>query len=182
MPPMTEIFGPGGIWSGISLIGSPVAMAILCVILTVVMIRAGHQRAAVACVVIASVGGLLNTGIKELVHRPRPPGAERFLFGQSWSFPSGHAMGSVIGYGMLTYCALTYFPVNTLARRVIPAVCALIVIAVGFSRVTLGVHYRGDVLGGWVIGAVWLAIGIALLRRVESQSLAKKEIRVRQER
>jgi membrane-associated phospholipid phosphatase len=167
-----ENFGPGGIWSGISLIGSPVAMAIVCALLAVLLLRSGNRRVAIACVLIASLGGLLNSGIKALVHRPRPPGAERYLYGHSWSFPSGHAMGSLIGYGMLSYCALTYLPASTTVRRTIVAVCAAIVVAVGVSRIELGVHYRGDVVGGWLIGAVWLASGIALLRRIESQSSA----------
>lgn len=165
-----DISVPGGIWSVISLIGSPVAMAIVCALVAVMLLRAGNRRAAIACVLIASLGGLLNTGIKELVHRPRPPGAERYLSGHSWSFPSGHAMGSLIGYGMLSYCVITYLPASTAVRRAIVAVCALTVVAVGVSRIALGVHYRGDVVGGWLIGAVWLASGIALLRRSESQA------------
>ena len=165
-----DISVPGGIWSVISLVGSPVAMAIVCALVAVMLLRAGNRRAAIACVLIASLGGLLNTGIKELVHRPRPPGAERYLSGHSWSFPSGHAMGSLIGYGMLSYCVITYLPASTAVRRAIVAVCALTVVAVGVSRIALGVHYRGDVVGGWLIGAVWLASGIALLRRSESQA------------
>ncbi len=177
-----EIFGPGGIWSGISLIGSPVAMAIVCALLALALLRAGRQRAAIVCVLTAALGGLLNTGIKELVHRPRPPGAEKFLHGHNWSFPSGHAMGSLIGYGMLSYCALAYLPVSLAARRTIVAVCAVIVVAVGVGRVALGVHYRGDVFGGWIIGAVWLAGGILLLRRVESRSPAAVAMPVTPER
>ena len=165
-----DISVPGGIWSVISLVGSPVAMAIVCALVAVMLLRAGNRRAAIACVLIASLGGLLNTGIKELVHRPRPPGAERYLSGHSWSFPSGHAMGSLIGYGMLSYCVITYLPASTAVRRAIVAVCALTVVAVGVSRIALGVHYRGDVVGGWLIGAAWLASGIALLRRSESQA------------
>jgi membrane-associated phospholipid phosphatase len=157
-------------WLAVSLVGSPVAMAILCVVLTLVLLRFGNRRAALASAVIASVGGLLNTALKELVHRPRPPGAERFLFGHSWSFPSGHAMGSLIGFGMLGYCALTYTSLRTSARQLIVGVCAILTILIGFSRVALGVHYRGDVLGGWIIGGVWLAAGIALLRTAERRA------------
>ena len=157
------------LWTAISLVGSPVAMAVLCVLLVLALLRFGNVHAASACVLIAGLGGLLNTFLKAFVHRPRPPGADRFLYGHSWSFPSGHAMGSLIGYGMLAYCALTYTSLNSVAKRAIVAACALLVLAVGYSRVALGVHYRGDVIGGWIIGAVWLAAGIALLRSVESR-------------
>lgn len=163
MPPSnTERF-----WLAISLVGSPVAMAILCLVLVIALLRFGERRAALASAIIASVGGLLNTALKDLVHRPRPPGAERFLVGHSWSFPSGHAMGSLIGYGMLAYCAVTYTSLSSTVRRVVVTTCVLLTIAIGLSRVALGVHYQGDVFGGWIIGAVWLAAGIALLRRAE---------------
>ena len=157
------------LWTAISLVGSPVAMAVLCTVLVLALIHRGNVRAASACVLIAGLGGLLNMWLKALVHRPRPPGADRFLHGHSWSFPSGHAMGSLIGYGTLAYCALTYTSLNSIAKRSIVIACALLVLAVGYSRVALGVHYRGDVLGGWIIGAAWLAAGIAVLRRVESR-------------
>ena len=155
------------LWLAVSLVGSPVAMAILCLVLVIALLRIGKRRAALASAIIASVGGLLNTALKYLVHRPRPPGAERFLFGHSWSFPSGHAMGSLIGYGMLAYCAVTYASLSSTVRRIVVTACALLTTAIGFSRVALGVHYPGDVFGGWIIGAAWLAAGIALLRRLE---------------
>ena len=155
------------VWLAVSLVGSPVAMAILCVVLVIALVRIGKRRAALASAIIASVGGLLNVALKDLVHRPRPPGAERFLVGHSWSFPSGHAMGSLIGYGMLAYCAVTYTSLSSTVRRVVVTTCVLLTIAIGLSRVALGVHYQGDVFGGWIIGAVWLAAGIALLRRAE---------------
>ena len=159
-----------GFWLAVSQVGSPVAMIALCVVLVLTLVRLGFVRAATAYVLIAGIGGLLNTWLKDLVHRPRPPGAERYLNGHSWSFPSGHAMGSLIGYGLLAYCALTYMPLTARVRRWVSAICATVVLAVGASRVALGVHYRGDVLGGWIIGTLWLLTGIAILRRVESRT------------
>ena len=76
-------------------------------------------------------------------------------------------MGSLIGYGMLAYCAVTYTSLSSTVRRVVVTACALLTTAIGLSRIALGVHYGGDVVGGWIIGAVWLAAGIALLRRAE---------------
>lgn len=164
-------------WSAISLIGSPVAMTALCVVLSTLLLWNRERRAATAAILIAGIGGLLNTALKDFVHRPRPPGAEKFLHGHSWSFPSGHAMGATIGFGMLAYCAVTYFPMSVVAQRLIIALCVLLAIAVGVSRVALGVHYRGDVIGGWLIGAAWLMIGITTLRRFERQHAAVAGVR-----
>ena len=71
------------------------------------------------------------------------------------SFPSGHSMSSLVAYGALL---LVFLPSDPQAqRRVWLAVgAATLVLAIGFSRLALGVHYITDVLGGFVLGAAWL--------------------------
>ncbi|MGQ4819044.1 phosphatase PAP2 family protein, partial [Enterococcus faecium] len=63
------------------------------------------------------------------------------------SFPSGHAMVAVVTYGMLALLALP--AVRSRARRWVLAGTLLIVLAVGFTRLALGVHFVTDVLAGW---------------------------------
>lgn len=154
-------------WIIVSLLGSPAVMTGLCLVLVAVLALQREWRGAAACALIAGLGGLLNVWLKALVRRPRPPGADLFLHGHSWGFPSGHAMGSLIGYGMLCYVASRYWSMPRSGGASLDIGSLLIVAGVGVSRVALGVHYAGDVIGGWVIGAVWLAGGIALLRRIE---------------
>lgn len=72
------------------------------------------------------------------------------------SFPSGHALGSMVVYGMLV---LVFLP--ALRRRWRPwfiGLAAVIVAAVGFTRIALGVHYLSDVLGGWLLGVAWISV------------------------
>lgn len=154
-------------WSAVSLLGSPVTMALLCVALAGTLAARGRLHAAVAVALAQGGGGLLNVTLKNLVRRPRPPGSELLLHGFSWSFPSGHAMGSLIGYGMLCCCLVRYWHVAGAARNSVCIAAALTVIAIGTSRIQLGVHYPGDVFGGYLIGAAWLAIVISVLRRTE---------------
>ena len=54
-------------------------------------------------------GGVLDMTLKHLIQRPRPVYAAAFLYSTSWSFPSGHAMGSLIGYGMLAYLLVVFW-------------------------------------------------------------------------
>ena len=121
--------------------------------------RRGHTRLAVFLVVTTLGGGLLDTVVKEVVGRPRPSLVEPVATAHGKSFPSGHAMSSTIAYGALL---LVFLPV--IGRRYRPVVvggAVLLVAAIGFSRLALGVHYISDVLGGYVLGLAWLAASVA---------------------
>lgn len=106
-------------------------------------------------------GGLLDAVLKLVIRRPRPPYAAAFLHHYSWSFPSGHAMESLIGYGMLAYLLIVMIP-GTPARRLGIVLCtSLLVLAIGWSRLYLGVHYFSDVVGGYAAGVLWLSACIS---------------------
>jgi undecaprenyl-diphosphatase len=114
-------------------------------------------------------GGVFDFLLKQAFARPRPQRAMEFLEQVSWSFPSGHSMGSLIAYGMLGYVISVEFTRSREARRWVIAACALMVIAVGLSRMYLGVHYLSDVLGGFCAGSLWLAAcitGLEVARRL----------------
>ncbi len=114
-------------------------------------------------------GEALNLVLKQLLARPRPPVVHPLVSAAGYSFPSGHAMASLIAYGMLAYFAI--LALRTWRART-GAVCAaaLLVLLIGFSRLYLGVHYVSDVLGGFAVGGVWLSTcitGMELVRRGE---------------
>src|SRR5438876_380376 len=106
-------------------------------------------------------GGLLDVVLKLLIRRPRPPGAAAFLQHFSWSFPSGHAMASLIGYGMLAYVLTLLWIHRRSAQIAVVLGAALLIIAIGFSRLYLGVHYFSDVVGGYAAGVLWLSACIS---------------------
>src|ERR1039457_4430023 len=93
---------------------------------------------------------------KSLVGRLRPVVAHPIAHGTGDSFPSGHALGSIVCYGAIL---LVFLPAargrwRTAFTTVIVALVALI----GISRILLGVHYLSDVIGAWAIGITWLGI------------------------
>lgn len=141
-------------------------MTALAALLVTVLAAQRRWRTSLGCLVVVSGGALLDSALKLAIQRPRPPGAEAFLSRPSFSFPSGHAMGALIGYGMLSYVAITCLSVRPSTQRAIVVVSITVVMLVGMSRVALGVHYLSDVFGAWVIGGIWLALGIVLLQRV----------------
>jgi undecaprenyl-diphosphatase len=117
-------------------------------------------------VVALAVGQLIRLGISDAVHRPRPPRADWLAPASGYAFPSGHSTTAVLAWGLTA--ALTW-PFLRDRRRRIAVVGATITIAVivGATRAYLGVHWPTDVLGGWTLGAVLLALaagGVSLLR------------------
>jgi len=99
--------------------------------------------------------------LKLVIRRPRPPGAAALLQHFSWSFPSGHAMASLIGYGMLAYVLTLLWIHRRSAQIAVVLGAALLIIAIGFSRLYLGVHYFSDVVGGYAAGVLWLSACIS---------------------
>src|SRR5919107_1873729 len=104
----------------------------------------------------------LNQLLKALFGRPRPYFEHPLVSETSYSFPSGHAMESLVLYGMLAY-----FAVLTLktwrSRTAIVLGTALLVLLIGFSRMYLGVHYFSDVVAGYAAGGVWLSTCITAM-------------------
>jgi undecaprenyl-diphosphatase len=77
-------------------------------------------------------------------------------------------MGSFVGYGMLAYLLITFWARKNSTRVLIAFAAALLVLAVGFGRLYLGLHYFSDVIGGYAAGAVWLMAcisGVEIARR-----------------
>lgn len=142
----------------LSKLGAPVLAVI--VIAAIVYFLWRRQRREAAAVAVTSGGGVIVSNILKLIfHRGRPETASEFITRHTWSFPSGHSMNSIIGYGFLTLLLLDHIAGQR--RRVAVMVAAVVVIgAIGFSRLYLGVHYLSDVGGGWIAGGAWLTVCI----------------------
>ena len=167
---------PAGLalFTWISRIGSPTSMAVLGAVGTLVLLARRESRMCVTWIA-AFVGcAVLERSLKLLVHRSRPAYATAQLTHQSFSFPSGHAMGSFIGFGMIVYVVAAHWRLPRRTRLPLIVAAAIMVLLVGVSRVYLGAHYPSDVLGGYAAAAAWMAacvggLAVALHRR-DSQS------------
>lgn len=116
-----------------------------------------RKRALAALMGVAVLGGMLiSTLLKMGFDRPRPtiPHAARVF---TASFPSGHATLSAVTF--LTLGALlTRMTDDMRVKLYFTVLAAFLTIAVGLSRIYLGVHYPSDVLAGWCVGAAWAII------------------------
>ena len=101
--------------------------------------------------------GLLNVAAKQFFARDRPSLWESIAPEDNYSFPSGHAMGS-----MTLALVLVALAWPTRWRWPVLLAMAVFVTMVGLSRVYLGVHYPSDILAGWTAASVW-TVGAYLL-------------------
>jgi undecaprenyl-diphosphatase len=141
------------------------------VVATVVgfLLLQGRRRTALAVLITALSGELVNATMKHAFNRPRPTVVPHLREVFTTSFPSGHAMESAIVY--LTLGAML---MRVADRRVTKlyclAVAMLLTVIVGVSRVWLGVHYPTDVIGGWMIGFVWASVCWLATERFEARA------------
>ena len=135
--------------------GSALAWQIVLALVVVWLLWRRLPRLALFVVITAAGSSLLNTVVKTAVHRLRPVLSHPVAHESGSSFPSGHAQAAMVGYAVLL---LVFLPILHGAwRRVAILFSVLMVLAIGFSRIALGVHYASDVVGGYVLGAAWVA-------------------------
>ncbi|BAZ03122.1 phosphoesterase (plasmid) [Tolypothrix tenuis PCC 7101] len=112
--------------------------------------------------VLACLGALiLNTGLKLFFSKPRPELWHRLISETSFSFPSGHALGSMVLYGFIAYELATHYPQFA---KVIYSLTVILIAAIGLSRLYLGVHWPTDIIAGYGVGFLWLMICMTMLK------------------
>lgn len=143
----------------VTFLGTPLWLAAVVGATAAFTLLRGRARLAVFVLVTAAAGGLLNTAVKTAVDRERPDLDPPVATAGGPSFPSGHATSSTVSYGAVALVLLPAVP--RAARRPAVAGTVALVAAIGVSRLALGVHYVTDVLGGFALGAAWLAASTA---------------------
>lgn len=116
-----------------------------------------------AAILVAGVGGalVLNLLLKAFFQRDRPQLWERLVTENSYSFPSGHAMAS----SALAFSLIVIFWSTKWRWFVVGAMFTYMVV-IGLTRLYLGVHYPSDVLAGWIVSAMWVAIVTGIYRKM----------------
>jgi membrane-associated phospholipid phosphatase len=120
--------------------------------------------------------GLLTIVLKNLIRRPRPAAATEFLYDTTFSFPSGHALGSLVGYGMLAYVVGSTWVESRRDRLRLAIATAVLVIAIGLSRLYLGVHYFSEVVAGYAVGVLWLSVCMSGLQVAQRRRLTTNSV------
>ena len=132
---------------------SPVLTLVTAIVAGFALIRRRIVEAGFVAATVA-IGAIVDTQMKLAFARPRPGLVPHLVDVTSASFPSGHAMNSAVA--CLTIGALIASHTADRATRTYVAIIGVgLTLAIGASRVYLGVHYPTDVIAGWVAGAAW---------------------------
>ena len=141
----------------VTFLGTGVVLYVVLAVLGVLVWRRTQRwQPLVLALAWLGAGQLARLAINQAVGRPRPPHHLQLVAAHGYAFPSGHTTVATIGYGLLVGLAVVLAPHS---RRWAASTAVVLVLAVGVSRVYLGVHWPTDVLGGWSFGAAWLALG-----------------------
>lgn len=128
----------------------------------------------------ATVGaGLFDLLLKELIDRPRPLAMWRLIEVPGSAFPSGHSTLAV--FYIITAYLITRKLINWQYKVLVWIFGGVMMIAIGVSRVYLGVHWPTDVVGGWVLGLIWAALIVTVTSAVERLSTEKQSDEKHQE-
>ncbi len=147
-----------GIMMFISFLGSATTLIILSIAFIFLFKNKRNFKFVISNLVIVFV---LNKVLKFIVARPRP-NVLRMVEESGYSFPSGHSMVSMGFYGFLIYLAYKNIK-NKWIKCPLIIFLGLLIILIGISRIYLGVHYATDVIGGFIIGFIYLAFFIKYL-------------------
>ena len=157
--PSTPI-GPAGIESALidlTALGGPIVLGLVVLAVAGFLALQARYRSALAILLTAVTGEVLNSAMKALFLRPRPHVVPQLRAVVETSFPSGHAMNSAIIY--LTLGAmLMRIARGRLTKAYCMTLAVLATLLIGVSRVYLGVHYPTDVLAGWTVGLAWASV------------------------
>jgi undecaprenyl-diphosphatase len=129
--------------------------------------RSGHRHPAILFTIAMTGGLLVDEALKLSFRRARPQPFFDYPLPHSYSFPSGHALFSVVFFGTLAALISPGLRVKW-KKALLWAAAALLAAVIGYSRIYLGVHYATDVIAGYAAALVWVlavAIGSHVLRQ-----------------
>lgn len=147
-------------WEAISTVFGPKMFRVAGALLIVVALVRRELRPALFLILTVQMSGVLTGTAKGLADRPRPVTA--LASASSTSFPSGHALGSMVGVLALLLVLLPLL--GCALQRTALLAGVVIVLAVGFARVALNVHHPSDVWAGWALGYAYVVLWAWLLR------------------
>ena len=158
----------------ISALGTGAVLLVLVLVASVFLWLTKHHWSVYILLMGVFGGQLVNRLLKTSFERPRPSVVEWATDVSSLSFPSGHAMTSMITYGSIAYLVARLEPTKRL-RTTTWVLCALMILLIGISRMYLGVHYPSDIIAGYIGGLAWIAFVAASLTAVRFFSPRRPE-------
>lgn len=146
-------------WVVFSLVFGPSAFRLIALAVIIVALIRRNLQTALFLVVSVELSGLVTLAAKVVADRPRPETA--LAHAASTSFPSGHALGVMVGVLAMLTVLWPYLPAGVRAPVVVAGVA--LILLVGVARVVLNVHHPSDVLAGWALGGLYYLLCVRLV-------------------
>ncbi len=160
------------LFRAVTILGDRPALVSLVLVVGLTLRVRRRSWAPLAFLAIAQLGSIiLYNAVKALVARPRPAIGPVVASATGYGFPSAHATQAAAVWGALTVLALRSLA-DRRARCAVTSAAATLVVLIGVSRLYLGVHWATDVVGGWALGALWLAGLVAIVKASPMASMA----------
>jgi len=144
---------------GISGLGRTAISLIIVVLLSLFFMLKKYKKEALL-MISTLFSGILGLALKILINRPRPSKEFVILLEDTHyqSFPSGHVLFYTVFFGSLILIILTNDVLQNRIKIVLASICLLMIFMGAVSRVYLGAHWFTDVLGGFILGIMFLCV------------------------
>jgi undecaprenyl-diphosphatase len=151
----------------VTALGGFTVLTLVSLLATAMLLIHGRRRQALVFAATVAIAQAASEVLKAWIDRPRPTLVEHLDLVYSSSFPSGHAMMTPAVY--LTLAGILAAGERRRSEKLLLlGGAALLTVAVGVSRIYLGVHWPTDVLGGWTLGAAIALAASLVLHRTAS--------------
>jgi undecaprenyl-diphosphatase len=152
---------PGSVtsWNTFCTVLGPTGFRVLGLVVIIFSLVRRNLRVAFFLLISVELAGLITEIAKDAANRPRP--ATALVSASSSSFPSGHALGVMVG--VLALLTVVLPVIHRPLRMWLVAIGALTVIAIGVGRVVLNVHHPSDVVAGWALGYAYFVACVLMV-------------------
>jgi membrane-associated phospholipid phosphatase len=145
----------------ITQLGNPTVVVILAGVTILTLLWRRYRLEAMIFVLTCLGAFILNTGLKLFFSKVRPQLWKQLIVETSYSFPSGHALGSMVLYGSIAYLLANHYHKYS---KIIYFIAVILIGTIGLSRLYLGVHWPTDIIAGYGVGFLWLTICLTMLK------------------
>jgi undecaprenyl-diphosphatase len=152
----------------VTALGGVTVMILVTVVAVAAFLMHGRRRHALVLGATVLLADVSSEALKRIYGRPRPDLVPHGSYVYSASFPSGHSTMSAATFLTLAMLIASLEP-NRQVKIMVYVLAMGLMLAIGFSRVYLGVHWPSDVLAGWCLGAAWALAAWSALRRLSRQ-------------
>lgn len=156
----------------ITKLGNPTVVVTITIITFGILWWKQYRQEATIFGIHASGGVILSYGLKFTFSKSRPQLWEQLIKETSFSYPSGHALGSMVLYGFIAYLLASHYPKFA---KIIYIFALILIGTIGLSRLYLGVHWPTDIIAGYGVGYLWVIFSITMLKLQKSRFLETSE-------